>query len=225
MGEPKIEDMSVEAVIEIFEKKFQEYLKEHPEARRELPKTLFVVRASRACLQQKVTFNAGNDSSLWNGIIIFAYASDGLAVANVGVTNVFFPIENGQVVIRDGAFSEVDIRDLRSLAGKLKQAKDGVSQYLISGLDKDIRKALSDYSGSSSDIKWLRDPLALELKKVVHGRPIYEPQRFADVKLSPATQALLKKNPQGEALVRLNRMLLEDAYPLEISRRVLENQK
>ena len=219
MGESKIEDMSVGAVIEIFEKKFQEYLKTHPEARRELPTTLFAVRASRACLQQKVTFNGGHDSSLWNGIIIFAYASDGLAVANVGVTNVFFPIENGQVVIRDGAFSEQDIKDLSSLAGKLKRAKDGVSQYLIGRFDTDTRKALSEYSGSSSDTKWLQSPLALELKKVVDRPLIYEPQRFAAVKLSPDTQALLKKNPNGEALIRLNRMLLEDAYPLEIVKR------
>ena len=41
-------------------------------------------------------------------------------------------------------------------------------------------------------------------------------RRFAGVKLSPETMESLTNNPQGEALIHLNRLLLDDAYPGEL---------
>jgi subfamily B ATP-binding cassette protein MsbA len=45
---------------------------------------------------------------------------------------------------------------------------------------------------------------------------LYEPQRFAGVKLSAETKLLLAEDPQGEAMIHLNRLLLNDAYPNEL---------
>ena len=51
------------------------------------------------------------------------------------------------------------------------------------------------------------------------GRPlIYEDRRFAGVVLRRETKRLLAQNPQNGLLRRLNRLLLEDAYPQEILR-------
>ena len=47
---------------------------------------------------------------------------------------------------------------------------------------------------------------------------IYEQQRFDGIDLRPATQTLMSQSPEGSALERLNRLLIEDAYPLEVSR-------
>ncbi len=56
-----------------------------------------------------------------------------------------------------------------------------------------------------------------ELNNILRQSCIYEKRRFAGVKLEDQTRHLLGQKPQGDDLIRLNRMLLEDAYPLEIS--------
>ena len=44
------------------------------------------------------------------------------------------------------------------------------------------------------------------------------PKVSPNIQLSEQTQALIAQNPQsGEALVRLNRFLLSDAYPYELA--------
>ncbi len=60
-----------------------------------------------------------------------------------------------------------------------------------------------------------------ELNRIIRGASLYDQQRFERVKLNDETRKLIAQNPQGEALVRLNRALLEDAYPQEIAK----NQK
>jgi len=47
---------------------------------------------------------------------------------------------------------------------------------------------------------------------------LYEQKRFAHVALSEATQALLGRSPEGPSLMRLNRMLLCDAYVSELKK-------
>ena len=48
---------------------------------------------------------------------------------------------------------------------------------------------------------------------------IYEEKRFERIDLSAETEELLERAPEGEYLQRLNRLLLQDAYPSELSRR------
>ena len=59
-------------------------------------------------------------------------------------------------------------------------------------------------------------PLAQQLNHIIRGPAIYEASRFAGI-IGKETEELLKTNPQGEDRHRLNRMLLEDAYPEELS--------
>src|SRR4029453_19256334 len=60
--------------------------------------------------------------------------------------------------------------------------------------------------------------LVQALDNILKGVLIYETVRFAGVALSPETLALRSQNPKGKDLIRLNRLLLEDAYPLEIAK-------
>jgi MFS family permease len=62
----------------------------------------------------------------------------------------------------------------------------------------------------------LRVALAEELTKLMKGPSLFEAQRFAGVPLSDDTKRLLARQPQGGGLVRLNRYLLEDAFPSEL---------
>jgi tetratricopeptide (TPR) repeat protein len=47
---------------------------------------------------------------------------------------------------------------------------------------------------------------------------LFETNRFKDVKISEYVQAFIKENPQSFTRIRLNRLLLEEAYPKEIAK-------
>jgi len=115
-------------------------------------------------------------------------------------------------------FSVVDLVDLPSLASKLKQPADAVSTYLKSQLSAATLTALENYQGSSSDLRLLQTALVADFNRIIDGQSIYDIQRFAGVALRPLPQELLARLSQTDALVHFNRLLLEDAYPREISR-------
>ena len=81
-----------------------------------------------------------------------------------------------------------------------------------------------DEGGTEQLCRRRRDPASLQaallqdLNELLADTSIHERQRFEGVTLHSETQKLLSQNPQGEAPVRLNRLLIEDAYPLELSR-------
>jgi H+/Cl- antiporter ClcA len=115
------------------------------------------------------------------------------------------------------AFSAGDIVDLQSLADKLKQpaADDPVAQYLATELAQGTRSLLTNYSGGSAP--QLQQALADDLNRVIRNGLLYEAQRFTNVTLSARTSRLLEQKPQGLDLLRLNRRLLLEVYPLEMS--------
>ncbi|HJO57650.1 MAG TPA: hypothetical protein QF772_05465, partial [Nitrospinaceae bacterium] len=119
-------------------------------------------------------------------------------------------------------FSVDDIKDLQAFVAKLKQPMDAVSMYLNGELPQTARQQLADFDDSNSDCAAMEVSLTEFLNSIIQGKKsIYEIQRFECVTLRPGTKQMLGKPPEGEAVVRLNRLLLEDAYPLEI----LRNQK
>jgi fucose permease len=130
-------------------------------------------------------------------------------------------------------FVKDDIKDLPAFANKLKQKPDAVSAFLASQLSEETRGALADYQDSAAEAILLRSGLAQDLNKIVRQDPnkakkeqlLYDPQRFAGISLSEKTRQLLsekalwealpkeEQKPGGVNLARLNRLLLEDAYP------------
>jgi CBS domain-containing protein len=146
----------------------------------------------------------------------------------VGLIAIWFPgvWGNGYVVtnrILRGeygapAFSAGDIANLESFAHKLKQPAedDGVSKYLAAQFAPATLNLLSNYTGNG-DVK-LQHALAADLNRVVQGGPLYEAQRFTNVTLLARTARLVERKPQGLDLVRLNRKLLLEVYPIEMSR-------
>ena len=111
-----------------------------------------------------------------------------------------------------------DLPGLSNLVQKLRSGSDPVSQYLWNRFQPTNQLVLMD---AKATLDRQQDPLKEELDGVVQGKSIFDPQRFADVRLSPETLRLLAQNPQGDDLIRLNWLLLQDAYPLEIAKRRL----
>ena len=103
-----------------------------------------------------------------------------------------------------------------------KSPADGVSPYLQARLSPATRQALANYQGVPADAAPLLTALTNDLNLIIRGPSIYDAGRFSGITLRPKTQKLLAENPTGDKLARLNRLLLEDAYPDEIAASDLE---
>ena len=112
-------------------------------------------------------------------------------------------------------FTNQDVVGLGSLADKITSFADAVSAFLSDELSASTLDLLGSY-GSVPDSEVLA-ALVPDVNQLIQGPSIYDSERFTGVTLSAATQALLAQNPQGSALARLNRMLLDDAYPAEVT--------
>jgi len=216
LGGFEVRDTPLHVVLATFEKTFQDYRSRTPNSLRGLTKTLFKIEASKAQLQQKLTFRVDDKGTLFSGVALLSSAVNDIAVTG---RDVGFPMQHGRIVIRSGSFCGADIRDLPSLAARLKQPSDEVSRYLNGRFYEFTRDLLSQCEGPDFKGRSVLDSLVQEFNKVAEGELIYEERRFAGVTLSAETRKLLETKPRSEDLVRLNRMLLEDAYPAEIAKR------
>jgi H+/Cl- antiporter ClcA/predicted transcriptional regulator len=116
------------------------------------------------------------------------------------------------------AFSPGDISNLEALAKRLREPSqdDNVSAHLATELRSHTRGLLTNYHGGADER--LKLALAEDLNRIIQTGPIYEAERFTNITLSARTKRLLERNAQGLDLARLNRKVLLDLYPVEISR-------
>lgn len=111
-----------------------------------------------------------------------------------------------------------DVTDLSSLALKLGQRTTALSSHLVDGFHTATQKMLDAYRESNSPPASLHAALVEELNRILQDGSLYDSKFFGDTVLRPETKNLLSSNPEGDRLVRLNRLLLEDAFPKELSR-------
>ena len=115
-------------------------------------------------------------------------------------------------------FNMDTITDPGSLAVKLQDTSAAVSKSIAEELSNDTQQLLREYDGASSPSLDLQKALLTDLNRLLETGSLYDVQLFAEVQLDEQTQALITQNPQnGDALVRLNRFLLTDAYPYELA--------
>jgi hypothetical protein len=113
-----------------------------------------------------------------------------------------------------------DIKNLKAFAKRVVQGLDPVSQWLQDAFDDSLRTALKEEPNRVTDSQELQTTLIERLNRLISAAVIYEPDRFAGVQLRPETEELraAKDVQKGEETIRLNRLLLEDAFPSELSR-------
>jgi predicted Zn-dependent protease len=110
-----------------------------------------------------------------------------------------------------------EIQDLPGMINRLRQHSDPLSAYLWQNLSDPEQLLLLNYQPPASSSNQAQAAVVQALNKIVGETNIYEPARFKDVSLRSETSFLLQQNPRGVALAQLNRLLLEDAYPHELS--------
>jgi hypothetical protein len=122
------------------------------------------------------------------------------------------------------SFLPGDFIDSASLAGKLiRPSADRLAEYLWTQIQPDEQSELInlDLMGEGSEAA-----LITAFNQIIHNSAsLYTTDRFADVELSSQAERLVQRDPApvGDDLIRLNRLLLEDAYPDEITRSYSES--
>jgi 3-keto-disaccharide hydrolase len=121
-------------------------------------------------------------------------------------------IENNATLLSTAA-----ITDPRAFAAWLTNGSDPVSEFLRSRLPESTKSDLAAWSPSAANANAVISALVKDLNKVITGPSVYDKDRFTGIVLRRETASLIVRNPRGAQLSHLNKLLLEDAYPEELS--------
>ena len=114
-------------------------------------------------------------------------------------------------------FDATDLKGPAGLASLLRDAGDPLSAYLKGQFSAHTQEMLNTYDSRQLPSQALQEALITELNKLLSGPSLYDPDRFAQVKLTATTLRWVAQNLGGNDLVRLNRWLLQEAYPAELA--------
>lgn len=136
---------------------------------------------------------------------------------------------------RNMTFGESDFlgENQLGMAEKVMSQADPLSKYIFEQLAPETKNIYSNYQSmdpGGSDFDGIKrkneirksflSAFGSDLNKMINaGQSIYDPARFAKVTLSDFTKRFMEGQPTGDKLVRLNRLLLEDAYPQDLARK------
>jgi len=128
-----------------------------------------------------------------------------------------FTLEVGQWLPSGAPLTGTDLTSVTGLITALSTgAANSLSAFLWSTIPASTQTQLQD---ATVNLETKKSLLVEALNTVIEGgTSIYTTERFTGITLSATTQALNTLVPTGPGLVRLNRMLLEDAYPTQIMR-------
>jgi hypothetical protein len=122
-------------------------------------------------------------------------------------------IENSATSLSSGG-----ITDPAAFVRRLTNGTDGVSVFLRGRLKESVKADLAAYSPSNANARAVLSALVKDLNQVISGPSIYDKAVFGKVALRSEAGQLLQQNPSGQQLARLNKLLLEDAYPDELAK-------
>jgi hypothetical protein len=106
-------------------------------------------------------------------------------------------------------FSPDDLVDLPTTVRRLQEEND-LSRYIRGRLSDETRNMLKEYKDGRDEK--LKEALVRDVNEIILGPSIYDEKMFSKVELREEARDLLNTNPEGVDLVRLNRLLLEDAF-------------
>jgi predicted phage baseplate assembly protein len=125
-----------------------------------------------------------------------------------GTYDVFEPMIRAQ-----SPLSQWDLKDPYKLAFALQEAKDPVSCYLKMHLSGKTQQLLKDYAVTGNLSENIINSLIKDLNYLIEGESIYDTTTFENLQKRKETDDLIAQGVAGRDLLRLNRLLLEDAYP------------
>ncbi len=124
-----------------------------------------------------------------------------------------------------GLFNEFDFKDLACLAQQFKTPVSPLNRYLTAQFSDDSKKLLAEYDNSDPVPEKIRKPLVAalveDLNRILFDEKLFNQKLFPNVTLSAELQNMVARLLEGklerEDLARLNRSLLQLAFPKEIA--------
>jgi hypothetical protein len=113
-------------------------------------------------------------------------------------------------------FTAVDIKNPVSLIRKLAEPRDKLAEYLHEQLSATLLQELKANKDSQSPSPQLQQSLVAELNELLKIESLYDPERFATVRISTKTLNKVPATDKMKKRSEFNRALLEEAYPDEI---------
>ncbi len=140
--------------------------------------------------------------------------------------NVWGPVTNDvqmHIMVKDLSYllTDDDITGLPKLIDRLRRHSDTTCMFLWQSLSNDAQEVLIDYQPFPPSAKQAQDVIVKAFNGVIGGSNIYTYERFRDVTLRRETSDLneyVSLARLGGTQAHLNRLLLEDAFPSEVSR-------
>jgi len=118
-------------------------------------------------------------------------------------------------------FESADLKGPDRLASVLRDAVDPfcdpLSVSLKGKFSKDTQHMLNTYNSRQLPSPELQQALLKELNDLLKGPSLYDADRFKPVNLSSTTLEWARQDLHGDDLVRLNRWLLQEAYPSDLA--------
>jgi len=114
----------------------------------------------------------------------------------------------------DRALRQALAKDLNLLIDRELVNKKRIRELTLDKAEIDQEIA----AGSASErLRRKQESLQAEIDTLSKVPPLYDPERFKQVQLSDYVTDFIKENPQSHTRVRLNRLLLEAAFPKQIA--------
>lgn len=143
----------------------------------------------------------------------------GLLTIPAGFLITLYIVLTGHLTIcGSSTFSGDEIKDLSGLVNRLRQHSDPVSASLWQRFSTPEQLLLMSHQPSSPSSAQVQDIVVQTLNKILREPGFYEVKGFEYIELRGAEIRLIAYGPTGPSLARLNRLRLEDAYPMELSR-------
>lgn len=115
------------------------------------------------------------------------------------------------------AFAGSDFKDVAGLARKLSAQADPLSAFLATNLSSSTLQTLGHLAEGSASVTAARLALVQDLNSLILKQSVYSLERFSGIALREETKQLLALDNKVRNEARLNRLLLADAYPQELS--------
>jgi hypothetical protein len=109
-------------------------------------------------------------------------------------------------------FSSNDVKDHRALLRRMQDKADPLGQLLSASIDEAGRKLLESPESPGGEVRAMISTLVRALNRMAQDPALHQGSRFERITLRATTRATLARNPEGLDRVRLNRLLLEDAF-------------
>ena len=107
-------------------------------------------------------------------------------------------------------FAADDVKSPAAFVAAVSTNDTGIAAYLRTNISP---TQLSSFTNGPAIGMVQQNAIAFALDGILEEKGLYDPQRFAGVKLSPETELILRHGGATNETGRANRLLLEDAFP------------